>query len=260
MTAEKQKVALITGANSGVGLELTKKMLSEGWQVAALIRSDFARDEAIIAQAIASKQLRTYTADLSDFTELRNALDEIKQRETHIDVLFNNAGISLGQMRDSRQGREIHFEVNTVAPYIILMELKALILQGSLKLVVNTSSNALLFLKQFDVNSLEKPVTFKKLFGPYATSKLALSLWTQEIAASLLEEGIQIRSVCPGANKTAMTKSGGMPLFLIPIRNLFFSHPSHGASRLYDAAFGKSADLNGVFLNKGKITPLRCKR
>jgi hypothetical protein len=44
---------------------------------------------------------------------------------------------------------------------------------------------------------------------------------------------------------------------MIPIRNLFFSHPSEGASRLYEAAIGRSRQSTGVFLNKGKITPLK---
>ena len=43
---------------------------------------------------------------------------------------------------------------------------------------------------------------------------------------------------------------------MIPIRNLFFSHPSEGASRLYEA-LGRSRQSTGVFLNKGKITPLK---
>lgn len=66
-----------------------------------------------------------------------------------------------------------------------------------------------------------------------------------------------IRSVCPGANKTTITKNAGMPRLMIPIRNLFFSHPSQGASRLYEAALGSSQQSTGVFLNMGKATPLK---
>ncbi|WP_431085839.1 SDR family NAD(P)-dependent oxidoreductase [Paenibacillus sp. 8b26] len=103
---------------------------------------------------------------------------------------------------------------------------------------------------------LERPAEFKKLFGPYASSKLALSLWTQEIAPAATAEGIKIRSVCPGANKTTMTSSSGMPGYMIPIRNLIFSHPSKGASRLYEAALGEFSEQTGIFLKKGKVTPL----
>ncbi|MGE7825513.1 SDR family NAD(P)-dependent oxidoreductase [Paenibacillus sp. NPDC093718] len=251
------RVALITGASSGIGLELTKRLLSEGWQVLALIRTAFPTDDARIQDALRLQQLRTYKADLSDFTDLQASLNQIKKHEDHIDLLFNNAGVSFGELSYSKQGREMHFEVNSVVPYIILMEMKELLARGSYKTVINTSSNALLYLKQFDYHTLASPTVFKKLVGPYAASKLALSLWTQEIANSIQKDGIMIRSVCPGANKTTITNNAGMPRFMIPIRHLFFSHPSEGASRLYEAALGSSPQSTGVFLNKGKVTPLK---
>lgn len=54
------------------------------------------------------------------------------------------------------------------------------------KTVINTSSNSLLFVKHFDYSTLDKLTKFKKLFGPYSASKLALSLRTQEIAPAAL--------------------------------------------------------------------------
>ncbi|WP_339220625.1 SDR family NAD(P)-dependent oxidoreductase [Paenibacillus sp. FSL W7-1332] len=251
------RVALITGASSGIGLELTKRLLSEGWQVLALIRSAFPSGDSLVQDCIMSQQLRIYTADLSDFTDLQTSLNQIKKHEEHIDLLFNNAGVSFGELSYSKQGREMHFEINSVVPYIILMEMKELLARGSSKTVINTSSNALLYLKRFDYTTLASPTVFKKLVGPYAASKLALSLWTQEIANSIQKDGIMIRSVCPGANKTTITNNAGMPKFMIPIRHLFFSHPSEGASRLYEAAIGSSPQSTGVFLNKGKVTPLK---
>lgn len=257
MIETPRQTALISGANSGVGLELTRRLLSEGWDVLALIRSDFAADEPQIAPARAAGRLRVYQADLSDFSSLRGALQAIKARETQIDVLFNNAGAAPGAIRHSPQGHELHFEVNTVAPYIILMELKPLLARGALKTVVNTSSNALFFVKQFDLKLLEHPREYKPLRGPYGASKLGLSLWSQELAPALRAEGIEIRSVNPGANKTKMTAGEGMPKWLLPIRNLFFAHPSVGAGRLYDVAVGPWRGQTGIFVDGGKVAPFK---
>src|SRR6476661_5956064 len=109
----------------------------------------------------------------------------------------------------------------TVVPYIILMELKGLLLKGSLKTVINTSSSALKFTNKFTIETLERPQTFRKLIGPYATSKLALSLWTQAISPQLAREGIQIRSVDPGGNNTLRKgKNSGLPLVVVPLMKL----------------------------------------
>ncbi|CQR55013.1 SDR family NAD(P)-dependent oxidoreductase [Paenibacillus riograndensis] len=250
--------ALITGANNGIGLELTRKMLAEGWQIIALIRSSFPGDDSLVSGAVKSKQLRIYKADLSDFTALKRALNEIRLQEQQIDLLFNNAGGSFPELLYSKQGRELHFELQTVVPYIIIMELQELLQKGQLKTVVNTSSNAAMTVRHFDPETLEHPTKFKKLLGPYAASKLALSLWTRELAPQLAAAGIMIRSADPGANNTLRSgKDSGLPFWLKPVMKLFFPHPSHGAGLLYNAALGRHSKLPGVFLIKDQITELK---
>lgn len=256
-TKFQKEVALITGAKSGVGFELTKRLLSEGIQVIALIRSDFQDNDSLIRESLKNNNLRVYKGDLSDYKSLEAALNDIKSSEERIDVIFNNAGIMPEKINYSKQGRELQFEIHTVVPYIIFMELRELLLREGMKTVVNTSSNALLMVKQFELETLEKPTNFKKLMGGYATSKLALSLWTQAVSQTDAAEGIEIRSVCPGPNKTPMSGSSGMPIYMIPIRNLFFSPPSKGAARLYEAAFEMKKRETGVFINKGKITSVK---
>jgi NAD(P)-dependent dehydrogenase (short-subunit alcohol dehydrogenase family) len=253
-----ERIAVITGANAGIGLALTQKLLAEDWQVVALNRSDYPSEDQMIRQAIQTGRLRIYkTQDLADFANLRRVLADIQRKEQRIDVLFNNAGGSFPELSYSPQGRERHYELMTVVPYIILMELKGPLLKGSLKTVINTSSSALKFTNKFTIETLERPQTFRKLIGPYATSKLALSLWTQAISPQLAREGIQIRSVDPGGNNTLRKgKNSGLPLVVVPLMKLFFSPPTHGAAKLYEAAFGEFRQKTGVFLLKGQVKEL----
>lgn len=250
--------AMITGASSGIGLELTRKLLSEDWKVVALNRSDFPADDMRIQKAIKSGRLRIYKiAELTDYASLRQTLSEIKNNEDRIDILFNNAGGSFPELSYSKQGREMHYELMTVVPYIILMELKELLKKGDIKLVINTSSSVLNYVKEFNLEILERPKTFRKLLGPYATSKLALSLWTQAIAPQLVKEGIKIRSVDPGSNNTLRKgKKSGLPIVIKWLMKLFFSPPSHGANLLYEGAIGDHRG-NGVFLRKGQVADLK---
>ncbi|MFB5761352.1 SDR family NAD(P)-dependent oxidoreductase [Paenibacillus medicaginis] len=251
------KVALITGAGAGIGLQLTRRLLGEGWEVAALIRSGFAEEDSMIREAISKGKLRVYKAELTDFSQLRRVLNEVNSKEDHIDILFNNAGGSLPELRFSPQGREMHYELQTVVPYIVFMELKELLQKGALKTVVNTSSVALRHAKRFNPDELPRPAEFKKLTGPYATTKLALSLWTRELAAPMAAEGFRLISVDPGSNNTLRpTKNSGLPPAVKLLMRLFFSHPSQGANLLWDAAFKRSGHPSGSFVVKGRAADL----
>lgn len=248
--------ALVTGANSGVGLELTKRLLTEHWAVIALVRSDFPANEPMIMHAQANGQLRVYKADVSDFVSLNHALHAIREREDRVDLLFNNAGTATDGIQQSPQGRELHFEVNTVVPYILAMTVHPLLAKGTLKTIINTSSNALLYVKHFDLNVLEHPPTYRPLTGPYGASKLGLSLWTQALAPMLAADGMEIRSVNPGGNKTKMTGGATAPMWMRLLHALFFSPPSVGAARIYDVALGAWRGKTGIFVHNGKATPV----
>ncbi|MBB6731725.1 SDR family NAD(P)-dependent oxidoreductase [Cohnella zeiphila] len=252
-TAEEPRVALVTGATNGIGYELTRKLLADDWEVAALIRSEFRRDDPLVRDSLARGRLRTYRAELTDFQSLRNALERIKTEERSLDTLFNNAGGSFPKLDYSKQGRELHFELHAVVSYIIFMELKELLRNGTMRTVINTSSSALKMVRRFNPDKLERPDTFKKLLGPYATSKLALSLWTSELAPSLSADGIRMLSVDPGGNNTIRKdKNSGLPLIAKMMMKLVFPPPTHGASLLYQAAAEANRTPSGSFLLKNR--------
>lgn len=122
------------------------------------------------------------------------------------------------------------------------MELKDLLLKGCLKTVINTSSSALNMRKSFNLELLERPKKVLQSSGPYAASKLALSLWTEGLAPSLANEGILIRSVDPGTNNTVRKgQKSGLPLWM-KLFMRFTSPPTHGARLLYDSAVGEHRD------------------
>ncbi|MEM5594375.1 hypothetical protein AAHH67_26260 [Niallia circulans] len=72
---------------------------------------------------------------MADFRQLKSALKLIKEKETKLDALFNNAGGSFSKLVFSPQGRELHYEIQTVVPFIITMELLDLLKKESLLLL-----------------------------------------------------------------------------------------------------------------------------
>ncbi len=242
--------ALVTGANSGVGLALTKKLLAAGAEVAALIRSGFAH-EAEIDEALAAGRLRVYQADFGDFRALKKALGEVRLTESKLDLLFANAGVALPDLRRVA-GHDGHFAINTVAPYIVLEELGPLLERGKLKTVVATSSISLSWVRGFSPELLENPRKHVPIFGAYGRSKLALTLWAREAATAWKQRGITLRTACPGATKTKMTTGPEARSFFAKLVIPLVAHSAQeGADRIWDAAFSEAGA--GDFLSNRKV-------
>ena len=79
--------------------------------------------------------------DLSDHRSIRAAAAELLDKYPQIDALFNNAGVLLGDHTTSPQGNEMHFEVNTLAPYQLMRLLRPALQAAGNSVVVNVSAN-----------------------------------------------------------------------------------------------------------------------
>ena len=248
------RTVLVTGANSGVGLALTHKLLEAGAEVVALVRSDFTPDEKTNS-ALAAGRLRVHKADFGDFTSLKRALGQVKAAEPKLDVLFTNAGVAFPDLRKVA-GHDGHLTINTVVPYIILEELGPLLEKGELKTVVATSSIALKYVRKFSLELLEQPPKHVPIMGAYGRSKLALSLWTREASAAWMARGIVLRTACPGGTKTKMTTGPEAKSFFAKYILPFTSHSAEeGASRIWDAAFDPKGTPGDFLSNRRVILP-----
>lgn len=248
------KTAVITGAASGIGLELLKRLLGEGWAVAAPVRRPLP-DDPDLARAAAEGRLRIYPGDLADASSRGAVVAEIAAAEPRIDALFNNAGVSTGTLQFSPQGLELHYEVNTVAPYVLVDGLRANLAASGHGRVVNTVSNALFFDKKYDPETLAHPTRpFRVVSGPYASSKLALALWSVALAPALAAQGVTVVSVEPGPSDTPLVRGPGFPALMRPLALLIAKPPAHSAGLLLEAS--RSAHPSGTLLLKRKARTL----
>jgi NAD(P)-dependent dehydrogenase (short-subunit alcohol dehydrogenase family) len=257
VTNARISTAVVTGASSGIGRALTSRLLGEGWRVVTLQRTPSPPEGAVFHQGLEEARLRHHQVDLSDLAALGGIVAQIAEEEPAIDLLVNNAAVSLAAPRAAPSGRDVHLDVNVLAPYVLAEGLLASVARSTHKQIVNVSSNACLGVKELSFAELSHPTRFEKLFGSYAASKLALSLWTHDLAPQLPRD-VELRSVCPGANDTPMTRGGGMPTWLRLLVPLLFGDPGDGAARLWEAALGPARAPRGAFLHKRKATPLPC--
>lgn len=189
------KTIVITGATDGIGFETANMLAAEGHTL--LLHGRSADKLAMTADAVAAVPgagtVKTYRADLSDLSEVEALADAIKADFSTIDALINNAGVFKMSNPLTKDGYDARFMVNTIAPYQLTKALLPILGAGSR--VVNLSSAA------------QAPVNFaaflaKHPFGDsdaYAQSKLAITMWSAEMAVQLGAQGPVIVAVNPAS-------------------------------------------------------------
>ena len=190
-----QNTILITGATDGIGLETSKALVGLGHKLLLHGRNP-AKLEAVseaLSSLIAGADTEYYVADLSDTAEVTAMAKAVAEKHEALDVLINNAGVFRTPNPVLENGLDIRFVVNTIAPYLLTQRLIPML--GTSGRVVNLSSAA------------QSPVDLDALAGKrrlgempaYAQSKLALTMWSFELARKLGKKGPAIIAVNPGS-------------------------------------------------------------
>ncbi|MEO1173324.1 MAG: SDR family NAD(P)-dependent oxidoreductase, partial [Myxococcota bacterium] len=113
---------IVTGGHTGIGLALVQRLVSEGHRVGLLARSE--KRLAQLRDLISPKDVDFFETDLASQDAIRSTANAVNTDWGSVDVLFNNAGVLLGDLRKSPQGNEMHYEVNTLAPMLLTHLLK----------------------------------------------------------------------------------------------------------------------------------------
>ncbi|WP_299933806.1 SDR family NAD(P)-dependent oxidoreductase [uncultured Pelagimonas sp.] len=167
------KTILITGATDGIGLLTAQKLAAAGHHILLHGRSQ-AKLEAAVQSVGGTTE--SYIADLSVLSEVDAMADAIIAKHKRLDVVINNAGVYKIAHPITAEGHDSRFVVNTLAPYHLTRRLLPLL--GSEGRVVNLSSAAQ---ARVDVDAMAGKIRLDD-FAAYAQSKLAITIWTQEIA------------------------------------------------------------------------------
>ncbi|WP_343211674.1 SDR family NAD(P)-dependent oxidoreductase (plasmid) [Aliisedimentitalea scapharcae] len=183
------QIILITGSTDGIGL-LTAKTLAERGHTILL----HGRNQAKLDKAVAEVGGTTeaYVADLSKLADVEALATAILERHDRLDVLINNAGVYKVPQTRTPEGLDVRFVVNTFAPWVLTQRLLPIIPQKGR--IVNLSSAAQ---AAVDVKAMAGQGALDD-FSAYAQSKLAITIWTQELARDL-SEGPVVLAVNPGS-------------------------------------------------------------
>ena len=199
------KTILITGSTDGIGLETAKILASQGHRVLLHGRNPSKLEQAkkIVSDLTKGGQVESYLADLSHMAEVEALAKAVIDKYSSIDVLINNAGVYKTADPITKEGMDVRFVVNTLAPYLLTKRLLPLL--SSSARVINLSSAA-----QAPVNldALAGRVHLSDEMSAYAQSKLAITMWSRSMALTH-NDGPVFIAVNPGSLlATKMVKEG----------------------------------------------------
>ncbi|HTR92861.1 MAG TPA: SDR family NAD(P)-dependent oxidoreductase [Trebonia sp.] len=204
MDAE-QRVALVTGASSGIGKATAIRLVARGWQVIGVGRDPqrSAAAEAEIAAAAGAGGFSMVRADFTVMAEVKRVADEVGSRTSRLDVLVNNAGGVRDRQYITADGTEATFAANHLAPFLLTRELMPLLKASAASRppgttrVIGVSSTAHRMIDALDFDDLQSLGGFQPALA-YGRAKLANILFTRELARRAGPEGIVAQVMHPG--------------------------------------------------------------
>ncbi|MGH3319753.1 MAG: SDR family NAD(P)-dependent oxidoreductase [Streptosporangiaceae bacterium] len=207
-TPREQRIALVTGANRGIGREVAAQLAALGMTVLAGSRDQRRGEEAAAEMRAAGGDVRTVVLDVTDPSTVQAAAKEVDDQFGRLDVLVNNAGIA-GGIPEQAPGavdldtvREV-FETNVLGAITVTDAMLPLLRRASAARVVNMSSSVGSLAAMADPEG-----DFARLpaGAAYPPSKTALNSLTVQYAKSLRGTGILVNASDPGACATDFTK------------------------------------------------------
>lgn len=212
-----RRVAVVTGASSGIGLETAKAFARLGWHVIGQGRDAerSARAEAEIRDAAAPEgKVDFLRANLSLMAETRQLADQIKALTGRVDILINNAGGVRDQRYVTSEGTEETFAANHLAPFLLTRELLPLLeaaaaqgAPGTVR-VLAVSSLAYLRPQSLHWDDLQHLEGEFEAGMAYCEVKLANQLFNVELARRLADKGIVSQALVPGPVSTNFANHG----------------------------------------------------
>jgi NAD(P)-dependent dehydrogenase (short-subunit alcohol dehydrogenase family) len=241
------KTVIITGASAGIGAAAAKKFADSGAEVAVVGRS-----KEKTAAVAASTGAKPFTVDFSSLDDIRRLADSLRDSYQVIDVLAHNAGLIAKSPTLSKDGHELVFQVNYLAPFLLTSLLRDRLEASEDARVISTASAAHVYGK-IDLDRLSKAPERFRMMGVYGTWKLGNILFTQELAKRAAGTSITASSFHPGPVASDFFRDNKVMAAIAGSRiakALIFS-PAKGAEpMLHLATVPDPQSVNGAYFDK----------
>jgi NAD(P)-dependent dehydrogenase (short-subunit alcohol dehydrogenase family) len=240
------KIALITGATSGIGRETAIGLAHKGATVVFTYR-DTAKAEQLksdILSRTGNTDIHGLKCELSSLASVRQMAAEFRSKFGRLHTLINNAGTWEKELRLSTDGIEMDLAVNYFAPFLLTNLLLDIIKESEPARIVNMVSG-LYRRGRIDLRDLENRKRFRAMQN-YANSKLALLLFTKTLALRLYNTKITVNAASPGMTHSGLDRHA--PFLQKLIFNMMAGSPEKAAHiPLFLASSSIVEELSGEY-------------
>jgi len=251
-----QSITLITGATSGIGFEMLEYLAKDNQNILFTARNEIRAKKIIKDLILLYPSLRISYAlcELSDQIEIIKLTNYINNKSIKIKNLVNNAGIFPVKNQISKQGIELSFAINHIAPFLISTQLykNSSFEEHSLILNINSSAH---YRGKGNIENYD-PIDIYKLskMQRYSETKLANLCLTYKLSKIYKDDGILINAAHPGVVATNLLSNNGWLSFLNWGLKLVGRNANQSAKELFEVINECHRNkLSGIFFSEGDI-------
>lgn len=236
------KTCLVTGANSGLGFAVAKQFTVQGAETIMVCRNKLKGEKAVadIKRDNPGALLELMICDLSSMTSIRKFVAEFSANHSKLDILFNNAAVMKQKRTITEDGHEMMFQVNYLAPFILMNSFLDLLKKGTSPIIINNGRPADKL--RLDMDDLQFTKKYS-MYNSFFKTKLYLILTTLQLAGRSERNGITVTMIDPGPFKSDLVRDVPLAGW---VKNLFSSGVDKAAENiLYHATDENIHDKNG---------------
>jgi retinol dehydrogenase 12 len=244
------RVALVTGANTGIGRVTALELARRGARVVIACRSPSNAAEAAqaITREVHGATIDVLQLDLGDFDSVREAARGFLALDLPLHLLVNNAGLA-GLRGSTRSGFEMAFGVNHMGHFLLTALLRERLLASAPARIVTVASRAHRFAQGIDWAAVRRPTASLTGVNEYGVSKLANILFSAELARRLAGTGVTTYALHPGVVASDIWRRLPWPLRPL-MRSRGISNEEGAVTSLFCASAPEIGAQTGLYYDK----------
>ncbi len=248
-----QRVALITGANTGIGRVTARELAKQGMHVFVACRSK-ERTQALLDEihtVAPGAKVEWLELDLASFESIRQCARAFLLRDLPLHLLINNAGLA-GAKGLTKEGFELAFGVNHMGHFLLTQLLLKRLKSSAPARIVTVASRAHRRAPGIDWKALREPTRTTSAITEYGVSKLANILFSAELARRLAGSGVTTYSLHPGVVASDVWRSAPWLLRSL-VKPFMLSTDKGAATTLYCATDPGLANQTGLYYDRCRV-------